>query len=144
MWDWCCDGQSKVGDLQSRSLHTERKICKKTEGINNANKGASASQLSLPNDDQNYSIKKYINGGIVYVYNRDKSILYFYTNNRKNFLQNLNIHYATFEKHLQKGTYYLGRYLFSDNLEPTAKFKGKTLFKLALELEKNRKSLKKR
>lgn len=98
--------------------------------------------LPKPNNRKSYNITKYISGGRVYVYNRDKSILYFFTNNRKIFLQNLNIHYVTFEKHLAKGTYYLGKYLFSDNFEPTAKFKGMTLFELALKLENDRKSIK--
>lgn len=98
--------------------------------------------LPPPNNHQNYTLTKYISGGRVYVYNRDKSILYFFTNNRKNFLQDLKIHYVTFEKHLAKGTYYLGRYLFSNNFEPTAKFKGMTLSELALKLENDRKSIK--
>lgn len=102
-----------------------------------------ASQLPHPNNQQNYIIKKYISGGRVYVYNRDKSILYFFTNNRQKFLQDLKIHYVTYEKHLAKGTYYLGRYLFSENFEPTAKLKGMTFSELVLKLEKDRETIKK-
>ena len=74
------------------------------------------------------------------MYNRDKSILYYRTQNRQKFLQALKIHYATFEKHLAKGTYYLKRYLFTQ-VEPSAvafAIKNLTLSELALKLEKDR------
>lgn len=76
----------------------------------------------------------------LYMYNRDSSILYYYTRKEKYFINYLNINFFTFEKHLKKGTYYLGRYLFSRNLEPTARFKIMTLSELALNLENIRKS----
>jgi hypothetical protein len=72
------------------------------------------------------------------MYNRDKSILYYYTNNRQEFLQGLKIHHVTFEKHLVKGTYYLRRYLFTQFFEPNADYKTLTLSELALRLEKDR------
>jgi hypothetical protein len=81
-----------------------------------------------------------LTGLSLYVYNRDKSVLYYCTANRREFLDNLNIHYITFEKHFTKGTYYLGRYLFTGYLVPTAKFKNLSLPELALMLEKDRKS----
>jgi hypothetical protein len=74
----------------------------------------------------------------IYVYNRDKSVLYYYTNNRQKFLQDLKIHYVTFEKHLAKGTYYLRRYLFTQSFESSADYKALTLPEFVLRLEKDR------
>lgn len=79
----------------------------------------------------------------IYVYNRDKSILYYYTNNRNNFLLDFKIHYVTLEKHLEKGTYYLGRYLFTNYLVPTSKNHKMTVSEFALKLAKDRQSKKK-
>ena len=84
-----------------------------------------------------------LTGLSLYMYNRDKSILYYCTANRREFLDNLNIHYITFEMHFTKGTYYLGKYLFTGYLVPTAKFKNLSLSELALMLEKDRKSKRK-
>ncbi len=75
----------------------------------------------------------------VYVYNRDKSILYYSTKNRQIFLRDTNIHYVTFEKHLEKGTYYLSRYLFTNYLVPTAKFKAMSLPEFTQRLANERK-----
>lgn len=80
----------------------------------------------------------------IHVYNRDKSILYYIADNKKDFIQDLKIKYYTFEKHLEKGTYYLGKYLFTYSLVPTAKNKKMTLAEFALKLEKDRESNKKR
>ena len=77
------------------------------------------------------------------MFNRDKSILYYCTANQWEFLYNLKIHYNPFEKHITKGTYYLGKYLFTRYLVPTAKFKNLSLSELALMLEKDRKSKRK-
>ena len=49
----------------------------------------------------------------LYMYNRDKTILYYYSTQQKDFINNLNISHFTFTKHLNKGSYYLGKYLFS-------------------------------
>jgi hypothetical protein len=43
----------------------------------------------------------------LFMYNRDKSILHYYSMQQKDFITNLNIHYVTFNKHLNNGTYYL-------------------------------------
>lgn len=51
-----------------------------------------------------------------YMYNRDKTILYHYTENVQNFSVSLKIHRDTLNKHLRKGTYYLGKYSFSNKL----------------------------
>ena len=80
------------------------------------------------------------NGKTIYVYNRDKSILYFYTNNLYNFLVNLNINYLTYKKQLTKGTYYFRRYLFSKVFEPNAIYKSRTLLDFAGKLVKDRKT----
>ena len=40
------------------------------------------------------------------MYNRDKSVLYYYSTQQKDFIVNLNISHFTFTKHLNKGTYY--------------------------------------
>lgn len=74
----------------------------------------------------------------LYMYNRDKSILYYYSRQQKDFIVNLNIHYATFHKHLSNNTYYLGKYLFSRNLELTTKISNIPLLDLALRLQKDR------
>lgn len=78
----------------------------------------------------------------IYVYNRDKSILYCFTENKRKFLQDCKIHFSTFEKHLEKGTYYLGRYLFTSYLVPTSKFRKMTVSEFALSLLKDRQSKK--
>jgi len=75
-------------------------------------------------------------GGIFY--NRDKSILYYSSTQQKDFILNLNIAHFTFTKHLNKGTYYLGKYLFSRELELSAKVTDISLLELALQLEKDR------
>jgi hypothetical protein len=74
----------------------------------------------------------------LYMYNRDKSILYYYSREQKDFITNLNIHYVTFHKHLSNNTYYLGKYTFSRNLELTAKASNISLLDLALKLQKDR------
>lgn len=98
--------------------------------------------LSLDSSQKKGFVKAlYINS--IYVYNRDKSILYYFTNNRQQFLHDFNIHYATFEKHFEKGTYYLGRYLFTNYLVPTSKSQ-MTASEFALKLAKDRQSKHKR
>jgi Cytochrome C and Quinol oxidase polypeptide I/GIY-YIG catalytic domain len=74
----------------------------------------------------------------LYLYNRDKSILYYSSMQQKDFITNLNIHYVTFNKHLKKGTYYLGKYLFSREPSLNAKIANVTIRDLALKLEKDR------
>lgn len=73
------------------------------------------------------------------MYNRDKSVLYYYSTQQKDFIVNLNISHFTFTKHLNKGSYYLGKYLFSRIPENTAKVKDISILDLALQLEKDRK-----
>jgi hypothetical protein len=74
----------------------------------------------------------------LYIYNRDKTILYYYSANYKELITVLNIHYVTFEKHLNKGTYYLGKYLFHREFEPASRFKEMSISEVALMLQKDR------
>jgi hypothetical protein len=74
----------------------------------------------------------------LYMYNRDKSILYYYSNQQIDFIRNLNIAHTTFTKHLKNGTFYLGKYVFTREPVLTAKAKDMLLLDLALMLEKDR------
>jgi hypothetical protein len=79
-----------------------------------------------------------LNAKCFYMYNRDKTILYYYSANYKELINSLNIHYVTFEKHLNKATYYLGKYLFTREFEQSALFKQMSLSEVALMLQKDR------
>lgn len=79
-----------------------------------------------------YRSNKYL-----YMYNRDKSILYFYTKKISDFFH-VGIHYITLKKHLKKGTYYLGKYKFSKEFVPSAKYKKISLLELDLKLKRDR------
>jgi hypothetical protein len=59
----------------------------------------------------------------LYMYNRDMSILYFSSLQQIDFIRKLNIHHTTFTKHLNNGSYYLGKYLFLREPVLTAKVK---------------------
>lgn len=74
----------------------------------------------------------------LFMYNRDKSILYYSSMQQKDFINNLNIHYVTFNKHLNNGTYYLGKYSFSREPVLTAKVKEMSDLELVSMLEKDR------
>lgn len=78
------------------------------------------------------------NSRALYFYNRDKSILYFYTTQQKDFITKLNISHFTFTKHLEKGTYYLGKYLFLRERISTARSSDMTLAEIALMLKRDR------
>jgi len=80
----------------------------------------------------------------IYMYNRDKTILYYYSMKWKDYIDSLKIHFVTFEKHLENGTYYLGKYLFTRELEPAAKFKEMTISELFLMLNKDRERFKRK
>jgi hypothetical protein len=75
----------------------------------------------------------------LYLYNRDKTVLYYSSTQQTDFIKNLNISHFTFSKHLKKGSYYLGKYLFTREPELNAKVKDISIIKLALQLEKDRK-----
>jgi len=74
----------------------------------------------------------------LYMYNRDMSILYFFSTKQVDFIKKLNVHHTTFSKHLKNGTFYLGKYLFSSEPVLTAKVKDMSDLDLALMLEKDR------
>jgi hypothetical protein len=78
------------------------------------------------------------NGKSVFIYNRDMSILYYYTSEQINLIGNFNIHRTTLTKHLNNGTYYLGKYKFLREPVLTAKVKDMSNLDLALMLEKDR------
>jgi len=49
----------------------------------------------------------------LFMYNRDGSICYYKSIKQIDFVRTLGIHKVTFMKHLEQGTYYLNKYLFS-------------------------------
>lgn len=53
------------------------------------------------------------NSKTLYIYNRDITILYYSSNKQSEFINKFKINYHTFTKHLIKGTYYLGKYVFT-------------------------------
>jgi hypothetical protein len=79
------------------------------------------------------------NAKSLFLYNRDKSILYYSSTQQKDFIENLNISHFTFTKHLKNGSFYLGKYLFSRESVLNAKVKNISILELALQLEKDRK-----
>lgn len=74
----------------------------------------------------------------LYMYNRDGSILYYFTTQQKDFISKLNISHFTFTKHLTKGTCYLGKYLFLRERIGTAKVTEMTLPEIAIMLQQDR------
>jgi hypothetical protein len=78
------------------------------------------------------------NGLPLFMYNRDMSILYYYTSEQINFIKKFSVHHTTFTKHLNNGTYYLGKYKFLREPVLTAKVKDMSDTDLAIMLEKDR------
>ncbi len=78
------------------------------------------------------------NAKSLYMYNRDMSILYYSSTQQIDFIRKFNIHHTTFTKHLNNGTYYLGKYLFLREPVLTAKVKDTNDSDLSLMLEKDR------
>lgn len=78
------------------------------------------------------------NAKSLYMYNRDMSILYYYSTQQIDFIRKFNIHHSTFTKHLKNGTYYLGKYLFLRKPVLTAKVKNMLDKDLGLMLKKDR------
>lgn len=74
----------------------------------------------------------------LFMYNRDKSILYYFTLQQKDFISKLNISHASFTKHLTKGTFYLGKYLFLRERVYTAKVTAMALPEIAIMLQQDR------
>lgn len=78
------------------------------------------------------------NSKALFMYNRDQSILYYYTTQQKDFISKLSISHFTFTKHLTNGTYYLGKYLFTRESNNTARESHMTLPEIALMLKRDR------
>lgn len=78
------------------------------------------------------------NSKALFMYNRDQSILYYYTTQQKDFISKLSISHFTFTKHLTNGTYYLGKYLFTRESDNTARESHMTLPEIALMLKRDR------
>ena len=74
----------------------------------------------------------------LYLYNRDKSILYYFTLQQKDFISKLSISHFTFTKHLENNTYYLGKYLFTREPSLNVKINDMSITDLSLMLEKDR------
>jgi hypothetical protein len=104
--------------------------------------GMNKKRDSLSSEIYKSSSAKYnkanIKSNYIFMYNRDQTILYYYIINVKEFLDNLNIHWVTFQKHLENGTYYLGKYTFTREFVSVAKFKNMSMSELALMLNKDR------
>jgi GIY-YIG catalytic domain len=101
-------------------------------------------QYYLLNPSFNLNVIKVVNnpGGSnsnpLYMYNRDKTILYYYSYQQNNFIKYLKIHFETLKKHLNNNTYYLGKYSFSRTLVESAIISNISLTDLGLKLEKDR------
>lgn len=81
----------------------------------------------------------------LFMYNRDKTILYHCTENIKEFSVSLKIHRDTLNKHIDKGTYYLGKYSLSDKLYSSVLvFKDLSISELNSMLNKDREKFKKK
>ena len=78
------------------------------------------------------------NAKSLYMYNRDMTVLYYNSTQQLDFIRKFNIHHITFTKHLNNGTYYLGKYLFLREAVLTAKVKDMSDLDLTLMLEKDR------
>lgn len=74
----------------------------------------------------------------LFMYNRDKSILYYSTTQQKDFISKLSISHVTLTKHLTKGTYYLAKYLFTRESNNAATQSHMTLAEIALMLKRDR------
>jgi hypothetical protein len=74
----------------------------------------------------------------LYMYNRDKSVLYHSSTQQLDFIKQLNIAHTTLTKHLKNGTYYLGKYSFSRELVFTARCLNLSLADLTVQLQKDR------
>lgn len=74
----------------------------------------------------------------LFMYNRDKSILYYSSTQQIDFIKLLGLHHTTFTKHLTNGTYYLGKYLFSREVNSDATVMDMSIQDLITMLNKDR------
>ena len=78
------------------------------------------------------------NAKSLFMYNRDLSILYYSSTKQIDFVRELGIHHTTFSKHLNNGTFYLGKYVFTKEFVETAQKVDLSMFDLLNMLEKDR------
>lgn len=78
------------------------------------------------------------NAKSLFMYNRDLSILYYSSTKQIDFIRELGVHHSTFTKHLTNGTFYLGKYVFSNEFVETAQKVDLSKFDLLNMLEKDR------
>ena len=74
----------------------------------------------------------------LFMYNRDGSICYYKSTKQVDFVRKLGIHKVTFMKHLEQGTYYLNKYLFSIDELPNAQQSDLTVEEVATMLDIDR------
>ena len=74
----------------------------------------------------------------LFMYNRDGSICYYKSIKQIDFVRTLGIHKVTFMKHLEQGTYYLNKYLFSIDELPNAQQSDLTVEEVATMLDIDR------
>lgn len=74
----------------------------------------------------------------LFMYNRDGSICYYKSMKQIDFVRTLGIHKVTFMKHLEQGTYYLNKYLFSIEELPNAEQSDITIEQVATMLDIDR------
>ena len=74
----------------------------------------------------------------LFMYNRDGSICYYKSTKQIDFVRTLGIHKVTFMKHLEQGTYYLNKYLFSIEELPNAEQSDMTVEQVAIMLDIDR------
>lgn len=74
----------------------------------------------------------------LYMYNKYKSILYYFSTLQKDFIKNFYIHFETLKKHLNNGIYYSRKHSFSRKWVNETKISDITVLDLVLRLQKNR------
>ena len=103
--------------------------------------------LTLPEEQKNKNLCEATNNSNLdtkgykrpcyYIYNRDKSILY-YSSQRLSDYNLLGIHFFTLKNHLKNKTYYLGMYSFSKKYIKSARRLNMSFFDVESMLIKNR------
>jgi len=87
--------------------------------------------------NKNFEVKPYKKRSYYYMYNRDKSILYYSSPNLSDY-NLLGIHFFTLKTHLKKDSYYLGKYSFSKKFIDSAKILNMSFFEIESMLIKDR------
>lgn len=74
----------------------------------------------------------------LYMYNRDCSIIYYFSNKQTDFVRTLNVSHTTFNKYLDNNKFYLNKYVFSREFYNEAVFLNMPLEELTRMLENDR------